>query len=136
MAQSKVQLAPTDLLRSSSQLLDRFLFWLEERLTVWNHHLRSWRLQRTFSHVFSRFSYQHPQWVDSLFDEPFLRKHQALILERYLQDRTANAPDELIAAWAAQFNYVGAARRERYADALRPVAVEFLDSLGAEWKVY
>jgi hypothetical protein len=134
MIQSKVQLASTYSLRSPGQTLDRFLFWLEKRLTVWNRHLRAWRLQRAFTRAFNRFTYEHPRWVNSLFDEPFLQSHLTSTADGDSGDNDIITPDELVESWASQFQYVPSITREHYVNALRPVATEFLDSLHLELK--
>jgi hypothetical protein len=132
MIQSKAQLASTYSLRSSSQNLDRFLFWLEVQPVLGRQYLRAWRFQRAFSRVFSRFTDEHPRWVNSLFDKPFLQRHLASPVDGDSGDHDIITPDALVEAWASQFQYVRSITRERYANALLPVATEFLDSLRLE----
>jgi hypothetical protein len=134
MIQSKVQPASTYSLRSFSQILDRFLFWLEVQPVLGRGYLRAWRSQRAFTRAFSRFTYEHPRWVNSLFDEPFLQSHLTSTADGDSGDNHIITPDELVEAWGSQFQYVRSITREHYVNALRPVATEFLDSLHLELK--
>ena len=77
------------------------------------------------------FARHHPEWVESLFDEPFLRGPAAPLLARCLSRDALPDPAELAIAWAEALGLKDEARDRRVADAM-PVATDFLRGLEAE----
>lgn len=89
--------------------------------------LRSLAFQAAISRAYDSFARRYPRWVDSFFDEYFVRHVAAPRLKRCMQRATLPAPVELARLWADQFPPNHPA--ERYITELTPVAADFLDRL-------
>jgi hypothetical protein len=107
--------------------------WLPGKVKVrgW---LRTLAFRAALGRTYTRFARQEEQWVDSYFDEYFVRHYAAPLLNRYLQDTPPPTAVELAALWANQFRPDGPAQKH-IAD-LAPVAADFLASLEAELQRY
>jgi hypothetical protein len=89
-------------------------------------------LRQAITRIYPSFARQYPEWVNYLFDEPFLRQSAFPLLARYLEYKVVPAPFELAQVWAEQFAWFNLEMKERHVAQLMPVARDFLRRLNKE----
>lgn len=75
--------------------------------------------------AYRHFAAQHPRWAASLFDEHFLRRHAAGLLQRRIYEGQAVSPVALAHAWLDQLHWP-VSLRPLDLDQLTSVAADFL----------
>lgn len=111
------------------------LIWLTKRVPSLRGRLEQFVLRRAVRAAYRSFSYQHPRWADSLFDEYFLTYEAGYLLSRYIQAANPPTPIDLAVIWFDQLPYGSKLRQCRLTDAVS-IATDFLNYLEAELQNY
>jgi len=80
---------------------------------------------RAFQQAYALFRERHPEWAESLFDQPFLEPRMALLLKDNLVLPTGLS----LASWWADHLGLGDEQRAYWVSRLTPVASDFLHLL-------
>lgn len=83
---------------------------------------------RAFQKAYTLFAKRHPEWANSLFDQPFLEQRIALLLKDDLVLPTGLS----LASWWADHLGLGEKQRAHWVAQLTPVATDFLWLLRVE----
>jgi hypothetical protein len=89
-------------------------------------------LRQAIARIYPTFARQYPEWVNYLFDEPFLNQRAFALLARYLEYKVVPTPFELVQVWAEQFAWFNLEMKERHVAQLMPIARDFLRRLNKE----
>jgi hypothetical protein len=82
---------------------------------------------RAFQQAYALFRERHPEWADSLFDQPFLERRIASLLKDDLVLPTGLS----LASWWADHLGLGDRQRAYWVSRLTPAASDFLHLLQA-----
>lgn len=93
---------------------------------------QQWALRQAISRTYTSFARQNWEWVDYLFDEPFLTRRAFPLLARSLEGNAWPAPIELAGVWAEQFTWFSETMKQHHMAKLIPVASHFLRMLKME----
>ena len=96
-----------------------------------NNHVRR-SDQLALARAFADFARQHPDWAAAFFDEHFLGRHTALLLNRTGPVSRASMAFELAMEWGRQFQWQDQKRFQRLVNEASAVALDFLLALEHE----